>query len=149
MLNQDFRDLLSAFAHCGVEYLLVGAHALSAHGFVRATADLDVFVNPTAGNARAVRQALIQFGAPDHLIDEGELSRPDQVFQIGVAPVRIDVLTGLSGVEFQDAWESRLEVELDGLSVPVLGRDHLIANKRATGRPRDLLDIEWLEEHGD
>ena len=127
----------------------MGAHAVSAHGFVRGTADLDVFVRPTAENADAVHTALLQFGAPADLVAADELSQPDQVFQIGVAPVRIDVLTGLSGVDFEEAWGARIEVELDGLTVPVIGRDQLIANKKATGRPRDLLDVEWLEGRGE
>jgi hypothetical protein len=148
MLNRDFSDLLSAFAHCGVEYLLVGAHALSAHGYVRATADLDVFVRPSAENASAVRKALLMFGAPAELISEQDLVQPDQVIQLGVAPVRIDVLTGLTGVTFDEAWDARLEIQLGDTPVPVIGREQLIANKRATGRPRDLLDVEWLEGRG-
>ena len=148
MLNRDFSDLLSAFAACGVEYLLVGAHALSVHGLVRATGDLDVWVRPSATNARAARKALLQFGAPADRFAEADLSEPDQVIQFGVVPVRIDVLTGISGVQFDEAWEGRLEIELDGLTIPVIGRQHLITNKRATGRPRDLLDAEHLDASG-
>ena len=146
-MNRDFSDLLSAFAASGVEYLLVGAHALSAHGLVRATGDMDLFVRASAGNARAVREALLSFGAPAELVQEADLVEPDQVLQIGVEPVRIDVLTGLSGVSFDQAWEGRLEIDLDGLTVPVIGREDLIANKRATGRPQDLLDVDWLDDH--
>lgn len=145
MLNPDFSDLLSAFARCGVEYLLVGAHALSAHGLVRATADLDVWINPTPANARATRQALIAFGAPAEMFSEADLVEPDQVLQLGVAPVRIDVLTGISGVTFDAAWPHRIQIEIEGTTIPVIGRQQLIINKRAAGRPRDLLDADWLE----
>jgi len=145
MLNRDFSDLLSAFAVCGVEYLLVGAHALSAHGLVRATGDLDVWIRPSAANARAAREALLRFGAPGDRFAEADLTEPDQVLQFGVAPVRIDVLTGITGVEFDDAWQDRIEIELDGLTIPVIGREHLIANKRAAGRPQDIADADALD----
>lgn len=149
MLNPDFRDLLSAFAACGVEYLLVGAQALSAHGIVRATGDMDVWVRATTENAGAARRALLEFGAPADSFSESDLSQPDVVLQFGVEPVRIDVLTSLSGVDFATAWDARLDVEIDGLRIPVIGRAELIANKRATGRPRDLLDVEELESPRD
>jgi len=136
---------LSAFADCEVEYLLVGAHALAVHGVVRATADLDVWVRPSPGNAARVRRALLAFGAPADRFDEADLVQPDSVLQFGVAPVRIDVLTGVSGVAFDEAWPDRVVVQIEGLAVPVLGRAHLLANKRATGRPRDRLDVEQLE----
>lgn len=136
---------MSAFADCEVEYLLVGAHALAVHGVVRATADLDVWVRPSPGNAARVRRALLAFGAPADRFDEADLVQPDSVLQFGVAPVRIDVLTGVSGVAFDEAWPDRVVVQIEGLAVPVLGRAHLLANKRATGRPRDRLDVEQLE----
>jgi len=145
MLNPDFRDLLSAFADCEVEYLLVGAHALSAHGIVRSTGDLDVWVRPTRDNAARVRRALIAFGAPADRFTEDDLVQPEMVLQFGVEPVRIDVLTGVSGVAFEEAWAERLELVIEGIPVPVLGRAQLIANKRASGRPQDLLDADRLE----
>lgn len=107
-MNPDFRDLLAAFNAHGVEYLVVGAHALAAHGHVRATKDLDVWVRPSASNAPRVLNALREFGAPLHDLVEDDLSRPGVVFQIGVAPLRIDVVTKIDGVEFQDAWPAPL-----------------------------------------
>jgi hypothetical protein len=145
-MNRDFRDLLSAFNDQGVEYLVVGAHALAAHGHVRATKDLDVWVRPEAGNAARVLRGLRVFGAPLQGLTEADLSEPGLIFQIGVAPVRIDVITEIDGVEFAEAWPERLQARLGDLEVPVLSRKHLIQNKRAAGRLQDLADLERLEE---
>jgi hypothetical protein len=147
MLSRDFRDILSAFADAGVEYVLVGAYALAAHGLVRASGDIDLWVRPSAENARRVHAALIAFGAPSEQIDVEDFTRADSIVQLGVPPLRIDVMTAISGVEFDDAWRDRLTILLDGVEVPVLNRAHLIANKRATHRPKDLLDLRWLEEN--
>lgn len=144
MLNPDFRDMLRAFSEAGVDYLLVGAYALATHGYVRATGDIDLWVRPDAVNAARVLDALGRFGAPTAALRPGDFERPDVVLQIGVAPRRIDVLTSIDGVEFGDAWDARREVEVDGLQVPVIGREHLIRNKEATGRPRDRSDVDAL-----
>ena len=140
-----FGELLSAFNTQGVEYLVVGAHALAAHGHVRATLDMDVWVRPSPENAARTMRALTAFGAPLHDLAEADLSRPGVVFQIGVAPVRIDVLTAIDGVDFADAWGERFRASLAGESVPVLSRKHLIQNKKASGRLQDLADVERLE----
>jgi hypothetical protein len=107
-VNRDFRDLLAEFNAQGVEYLLVGAHALAAHGHVRATKDLDVWIRPDAENAKRVITALRAFGAPLHDLTEADLTTPGLIFQIGVPPVRIDVLTAIDGVDFAEAWSARL-----------------------------------------
>lgn len=133
------------FNAAGVEYLVVGAHALAAHGRVRATGDLDVWVRPSVDNARRVIVALAAFGAPLHDLTEDDLVRSDLVFQIGVAPLRIDVLTGIDAVNFDDAWVNRLESTFMGQKVPVLCIADLIRNKRAVGRMQDIADVEWLE----
>ncbi len=146
MLNPDFRDMLSAFSEKAVEYLLVGAYALAVHGVPRATGDLDVWVRPGEDNARRVRSALAQFGAPLGDLTECDFVTPGTVFQIGVAPNRIDVLTSIDGVTFEDAWPARLIVRIEGLEVPVLARHHLIRNKKTSGRPQDLADVARLEE---
>ena len=145
-MNSDFSDLLSTFTAHGVEYLVVGAQALAAHGHVRATKDLDVWVRPSRDNAPRVLRALASFGAPLHDLSEEDLAQPGLIFQIGVAPVRIDVITAIDGVEFADAWADRVEAKLAGISVPVLSRRQLIANKKASGRLQDLADVERLEE---
>ena len=147
-MSPDFRDLLSAFNAHGVEYLLVGAYALAAHGRVRATGDLDVWIRPEPKNARRVMTALAEFGAPVQGLSESDLTSADLVFQIGIAPLRIDVLTAIDAVEFDDAWRNRVESRFADQPVPVLSREDLIRNKRAAGRAQDLADLEWLEKSG-
>lgn len=144
-MSRDFRDLLFAFNAQGVEYLVVGAHALAAHGHVRATKDLDVWVRPDTENAARVLRALHAFGAPLHDLTESDLARAGLVFEIGVAPLRIDVLTSIDGVEFADAWPARLTTHFGNLPTSVLSREHLIQNKRAAGQLQDLADVDRLE----
>jgi hypothetical protein len=144
-MNRDFIELLAAFNAQGVDYLIVGAHALAAHGHVRATKDLDVWVRPSPENARRVIHALREFGAPLQDLSEADLTTPGLVFQIGVPPLRIDVITAIDGVEFSDAWPDRIIVRLGETPVPILSRHHLITNKRASGRHQDLADLERLE----
>ncbi len=144
MLNPDFRDILSAFNAERVEYLLVGAYALAAHGLPRAPGDIDLWIRPSAENADGVWHALERFGAPLDQLSVADLTTPDIVVQIGVSPRRIDVLTSIDGVEFDAAWPERVLVRVDELEVPVISRRHLVANKRATGRPQDLADVARL-----
>jgi hypothetical protein len=146
-MNRDFVDMLSALSAEGVEYLLVGAYALAAHGLPRATGDIDLWVRPTAENADRVLRALHAFGAPSRDLARDDLCRPDTVFQIGVAPSRIDILTGLTGLTFEEAWAARTSVAIEGHPVPVIGYDELVRNKEATGRPRDLADAAWLRKN--
>lgn len=143
-MNRDFIEMLSALFEAGAEFLVVGAHALAAHGTPRATGDLDIWVNPTTENATRVLTALAAFGAPLADLTIDDLTRPDTVFQIGVVPCRIDILSGISGVQFTNAWPRRITVEIEGVRVPVLGREDFLINKHASGRPKDLLDIELL-----
>lgn len=145
-MNPDFRDLLAEFIAAGVEFLVVGAHALAAHGHVRATKDLDLWVRPSAENATRTMAALTRFGTPLHDLTEADLSRPGLIFQIGVPPVRIDVLTAIDGVSFEEAWPERIKATFGSQEVPVLSRRHLLANKKASGRLQDLADIERLGE---
>ena len=145
-MNPDFRDLLAAFNARGVEFLVVGAHALAAHGLVRATKDLDVWVRPSAENARRTFEALAEFGAPLHDLSVDDLSQPGLIFQIGVAPIRIDVITEIDGVDFDDAWPDRVEATFVDQPAHVLSRRHLLANKLASGREQDLVDAKWLEQ---
>lgn len=146
MLNPDFRDMLSAFAAEDVEFLVVGAYALAVHGVPRATGDLDLWVRRTAENADRVLRALHEFGAPTTELTAEDLVSPDVVFQIGVEPRRIDILTSIDGVEFDAAWANRERIEVDDLELPVLGQRDFITNKRALGRPQDLADVARLEE---
>lgn len=145
MLNSDYRDMLRALSDEKVEFLLVGAYALAAHGYPRATIDFDIWVMPTADNAQAVLRALKRFGAPLHDLTEHDLRTAGTVFQIGVAPRRIDIITTASGLEFDEAFGRALTVEIEGIAVRVPSLDDLIRNKRATGRTKDLADAEALE----
>jgi hypothetical protein len=147
-MNQDFKDLLAEFNARQVEYLIVGAHALAAHGHVRATQDLDVWVRPDSENANRVMAALRAFGAPLHDLTVQDLSKPGLIFQIGVEPIRIDVLTVIDGVQFDEAWSERINSTFAGEPVAVLSREHLIKNKLAAARTQDLADVERLENKG-
>ncbi len=141
-MNRDFAEMLAALSAAGADYLLVGAHALAAHGVVRATGDMDIWVRATPENASKVWRALLAFGAPLQELTERDLATPELVFQIGVAPYRIDLLTSIDGVSFEDASTVRVE----GHEIPLIGREDLLRNKRATGRLRDLADAEELEK---
>ena len=141
------RDMLRALSAERVEYLLVGGYAIGLHGFNRATGDIDFWVRRTPENAARVMRALKVFGAPLTGLTEADLDAPKAVFQLGVAPERIDILTSTSGVEFDEAWRGRIFGALDGIEVPVIGRGELVVNKRASGRPKDLIDLDWLERH--
>jgi hypothetical protein len=148
--NADFRDMVEALQQAGAAFVVVGAHALAAHGIPRATGDFDILVQPTPENAARVIAAFQQFGAPidAHHLSQADLSTPGLVYQIGLPPRRIDILTAIDGVDFATAYAGRLEVQLEGVTVPVLGRAELIANKRATDRAKDRLDLELLHAAG-
>lgn len=145
MLDKNFKDMLSALNGAGAEYLIVGAHALAAYGQLRATGDFDIWIRTTPKNVDRVWTALEVFGAPRRELTKADLCTPDNVYQIGVAPFRIDIVTSITGVEFEDAWKNRNQRRLDGIDVAILSRDDLLKNKRAAGRPKDLLDVAWLE----
>lgn len=146
-LNEDFVDLLRSLLEARVEFVVVGAHALAAHGLPRATGDLDVFVRPSAGNASRIMIALHHFGAPveAHGVTQSDFEVPDSVYQIGLPPRRIDILTSISGVSFDEAQASRLVLDIEGMELPLLGRAALVKNKRAAGRPKDIVDADALE----
>jgi hypothetical protein len=144
-MNPHYAEMLSALSAAKVEYLIVGAYALAAHGNPRATGDIDIWVRPTRENAARVMKALREFGAPLFDLTLDDLVDTETVFQIGIAPVRIDILTGIDGVQFDDAWSRSLEVDLGSARVAVLGLEDLATNKRAAGRPKDLGDLAWIE----
>ena len=144
---EDQLDLLSVFNANGVDYIVVGGHAVNAYTQARATKDLDVLVRNNEENAIRVFRALAQFGAPIGNMSPADFSgNPSQYFQIGIEPDRIDILQGISGVSFPDAWESAMLGDIEGLPVRFLSREHLIANKLASGRPRDLGDVDELRK---
>ena len=145
MLNKDYREMLQCLLEEKVRFLLVGAYALAVHGFPRATKDIDFFVWATRENAANLVRALARFGAPLDGISESDFSTPGVVFQIGNSPRRIDILTNISGIEFDHAYANRKNIFLEGLEIPVISVSDLIANKRASGRSQDLADVEKLE----
>jgi len=143
-MNQDFVDLLRTFAAHDVRFLVVGAYALGVHGRPRATGDLDVWIEATPANAVRVIEALADFGAPLADVDVLDFAQPGIVFQMGLPPGRIDVLTEITGVAFADAWPNRVRAAFGPVEVDVIGREAFITNKRATGRAKDLGDVESL-----
>ncbi len=145
-MNPDFLDLLRAFVEAEVRFLVVGAYALALHGRPRATGDLDVWIEPTPENAARVMRALAVFGAPLTDVVEGDFDHAGVTYQIGVPPGRIDILTELTDLAFADAWADRLRRPFGDVAVDFIGRASFIRNKRAIGRPKDLADIEGMEE---
>ena len=145
MLNEDYRDMLQALADEKVKFLLVGAYALAAHGYPRATMDIDIWVMPSPDNADAVLHALKRFGTPLENLTRQDLQTNGTVFQIGVAPRRIDIITTASGLHFKETFKRSISVDIEGIEVHIPCLDDLILNKRASGRTRDLADAEALE----
>jgi hypothetical protein len=146
-MNRDFAEMLAALSEAGADFMVIGAHAVAVYARPRATGDLDIWVRPTPDNAERIWHALVAFGAPLDQLTRDDLSSEDVVFQIGVAPSRIDILTTIGGVEFAEAWSRRNEVELWDLTVPVIGRVDLIASKKAAGRERaDVAELERAAE---
>lgn len=144
-MSPDFLDLLRAFSDAEVRFLVVGAYAVGVHGRPRATKDLDVWVEASDENAPRVMRGLVSFGAPLLGLTEADLRRPGIGLQIGVEPGRVDVLTKISGVSFDEAWRGRIEADFGGVRCNVIGLAELLQNKRASGRPQDLADVHALE----
>jgi hypothetical protein len=147
-LSSDWIELLRGLNAASAKYLIVGAHALGNYGAPRATGDLDIWIDRAPENAAIVHRVLVEFGAPVGELSADELQSDDLVFVFGVPPLRVDILTDASGITFADAWESRVEGILGGVPVHYIGREALIENKRATGRTKDLADIEALGAEG-
>jgi hypothetical protein len=143
-MNPHFVEILKAFRDEAVEYLLIGAHALAAHGHVRATLDIDLWVKPTPDNACRTWRALQRFRAPLSKMNVEDFSEPDVLYQIGLAPSRIDIMTSVTGLEFDAAWPNRILATFGEVAVPVLGLDDMRTAKRAAGRLKDLADLEEL-----
>jgi hypothetical protein len=146
MLNEDYKEILQIFIDNKIEFLVVGAYALGVYGWPRATGDIDLWVMASPQNSRNVYNSLAQFGAPTEQINEKTFCEQGIVFQIGVAPRRIDVITKIDGVDFQQAWATRQEFIIDGLKVPFISKQDLIKNKESTGREKDMLDAKQLRK---
>jgi predicted nucleotidyltransferase len=144
-LPQDWKEFLSLLVEHRVRFLLIGGHAMAAHGFPRFTADLDVWVEPGPTNAERVMSALVAFGFGDvRGLSNADFTSPGTVVALGHPPMRIDLLTSISGVEFKGAWARRRRTTVAGVRLWMISAEDLIANKRAAGRPKDLLDVETL-----
>jgi hypothetical protein len=145
-VNEDFVDMLTALIGGEVDFLIVGAYALAAHGFPRATGDIDILVAPTVENAARVYRALLEFGAPvaAHDVTANDFEVKGSVYQIGLPPRRIDLLTSISGVEYDEAAAQAVHGHVGPCLVRFIGREALIKNKRSTGRTKDLADVEEL-----
>lgn len=146
MLNEDYKEMLQILLEEEVRFIVVGAYALGAHGFPRATGDIDIWIEPTADNAKKVVRSLTRFGAPLLDIGEKDFREEGVIFEIGVVPRRIDILTAVDGVEFQSAYAGRMIIQIGELNVPVLSLQDLIKNKESTGREKDALDAKMLKK---
>ena len=145
-VDQDYLELLRDLSAAEARFLVVGAFAVAIHARPRTTGDLDLWIEPTVENAARVYRALRAFGAPLTDLSEVELAQPEIVYQIGVVPRRIDLITSLTGLTFAEAWATRVPGKLGDFGCDFIGRDALIRNKRAVGRPRDLADVAELED---
>ncbi len=145
MLNEDYKEMLQILTAERVDFLLVGAYAMAAHGYPRATLDIDIWVLPSPNNAKAIIKALTQFGAPLDKVTEDDFSTDGTIFQIGVAPRRIDLITSASGLTFDAAARDAQTIDIDGIPVRIPSLNDLIKNKRASGRTKDIADAEALE----
>jgi len=149
MFAKDFKELIRIFNKNGVEYLLIGGYAFGVHAQPRATKDLDLFIRSNVPNSEAVFKALCEFGAPLHGITTQDFRDGESDLEFGKEPQRVDILQKISGVTFEEAWEKRVSATIEGdTPISVISREHLVQNKRAAGRPRDLLDVKEIEKAG-
>ncbi|GAC1352607.1 MAG: nucleotidyl transferase AbiEii/AbiGii toxin family protein [Polyangiales bacterium] len=145
---RDLGEMLSAFAKEGVRYLVIGGHAVGVHAKPRSTKDLDVWIDVAPRNVTRVCTALESFGVPKSILEDLRTARPDEIVWMGRAPARVDFLFTILGAEFSDAWKRRVIVTIEGIAINVIGREDLLANKRATARPQDLRDAVAIERAG-
>jgi predicted nucleotidyltransferase len=145
VLNQDFKEFIKSLNDKNVRYLIVGGYAVAFHGHPRYTKDLDVWIEMTKVNAHNVVAALEQFGFASLQLTEEDFLEENQVIQLGYPPSRIDLLTSADGVNFADCFNSRVSVEIDGITVHFIDLENLVKNKRATGRPQDIADLQKLQ----
>jgi hypothetical protein len=146
MFHQDFKEFLELLNKNDVEYLIVGGYAVSFHGYPRYTGDLDVWINPTKENAKKILKSLIEFGFQSSELSEEDFIKENQVIQLGYPPVRIDIINTIDSVDFNEAYDSKVVLEFDNMIINFISLEHLIKNKKATGRARDIDDIENLTQ---
>ncbi|MFH0889092.1 MAG: hypothetical protein V1871_07800 [Planctomycetota bacterium] len=146
MLNEDYKEMLQLLSSNDVKFLVVGAYAMGAYGYPRATGDLDIWVENTPENSAKIYQSLSEFKAPMAMINEKTFCKKGIIFQIGVAPRRIDIITQIDGVEFKKAYPKRKNIDVENLKIPLLSKSDLIKNKESTGREKDKLDVKYLKQ---
>lgn len=144
MLNKDYKEMLQLLLENQIDFLVVGAYAMAAHGYPRATGDIDIWVKPDKENSKKIFRVLQIFGAPMEQMNEHDFEKQDTILQIGVAPRRIDIITGIDGVQFDLAVKDKITVEVDELKLPIISLDNLVKNKLSTGREKDQLDANLL-----
>ena len=149
MLNKDFREFAGLLNSTGVEYLIVGGYALAAHGHPRYTGDLDIWIRPTERNIGQLLDVLAQFGFGSLGLTRGDFQTPGAIVQLGYPPTRIDLLTAIVGVEFDACYARKAVMKIAGLALPIIGVDEFRINKRASGRAKDLADLESLDSPKD
>ena len=147
MLNEDYKEMLQYLLKNEVKFLIVGAYAMGIYGYPRATGDFDIWVENTKENSERIYKALSQFGAPLKEITPFTFSEKGVIFQIGVAPRRIDIISHIDGVEFKEAYKDREEVEIEALKIPFISKANLVKNKESTGREKDRMDVSYLKKH--
>jgi len=147
MLNEDYKEILQILLNNKVGFLIVGAYAMGAYGYPRATGDFDIWVKVSAENSKKIYKSLSEFGAPLSDVTEKTFTKKRIIFQIGVAPRRIDIITHIDGVIFEEAYKTKEVIEIDGLQMPFLSKENLIKNKQSTGRKKDELDADYLKKN--
>ena len=149
MLNKDYKEMLQILLNNKVRFLVVGAYAMGAYGYPRATGDIDIWVEASSENSEKIHQSLSEFGAPLSEVTKTTFCEEGIVFQIGVAPRRIDIITKIDGVDFNKAYSDKQKMEIEGIKIPFLSKENLIKNKESTGREKDQLDAKYLRENHD
>ena len=149
MLNKDYKEMLQILLNNKIKFLVVGAYAMGIHGYPRATGDLDIWVEASTGNSEKIYQSLSEFGAPLSEVTKSTFCEEGIIFQIGVAPRRIDIITKIDGVDFNKAYSDKQEIEVEGIKIPFLSKKNLIKNKESTGREKDKLDVKYLRGNSD
>ncbi len=149
MLNKDYKEMLQILLNNKIKFLVVGAYAMGIHGYPRATGDLDIWVEASTENSEKIYQSLSEFGAPLSEVTKSTFCEEGIIFQIGVAPRRIDIITKIDGVDFNKAYSDKQEIEVEGIKIPFLSKKNLIKNKESTGREKDKLDVKYLRGNSD
>jgi hypothetical protein len=147
MLNEDYKEMLQILLNNEVKFLIVGAYAMGAHGYPRATGDLDIWVEISGENSKRIYKSLSEFGAPLSDITKKTFAEKGIFFQIGIAPRRIDIITHIDGVIFKEAYQTKEVIEIENLRIPFISKENLIKNKQSTNRKKDKLDVDYLKNN--